>query len=162
MNDPNHDNDDVDSSDSDDAGPCIPRGAITHQQTKRRRLWEGEALEWERAKGHDVRGTTTTTKSYAAVDLNQFRNQEVGLGYQAKHVIRQKTHSDTMMEPSTRIVVDTTTKTKEEEETNRTQKQKKKREAKEEQDSPTVRLDRYLQCKGMRQFRKELESILSS
>jgi hypothetical protein len=69
-----------------------------------------------------------------------------------------------MMEPSTRIVVDTTTKSKKEEETGRTQKQKKKkkREAKEEQDLPTLRLDRYLQCKGMRQFRKELESILSS
>jgi hypothetical protein len=42
--------------------------------------WEGSHLELERQ---------NPVKSEAIVDLAQFRNYQIGVGYQAKHVVRQ-------------------------------------------------------------------------
>jgi hypothetical protein len=63
--------------------------------------WDGDDMELEHLKEtgrllKDGRGLSSQDQSqsasaYAAVDLSKFRNTEVGQGYQAKHVIRQKT-----------------------------------------------------------------------
>jgi hypothetical protein len=168
MNDPNQnhhfagedDNDDQSSkNDFDDAG--LPRRG---QPQRRGGLWEGEALEWERSKEHSDAKDQTTTAAYVAVDLNQFRNQEVGRGYQAKHVIRQKAHYVIEPPSSNSRIVDMTTK-KDTTDSNSSQRSKKRKNATNDSTTTTKkvsRLDRYLQCAGMRQFRKELESIVSS
>jgi hypothetical protein len=62
--------------------------------------WDGDNMELEHlresgrllkdGKGLPLQGSQSSS-AYAAVDLSKFRNTEVGQGYQAKHVIRQKT-----------------------------------------------------------------------
>jgi hypothetical protein len=105
-----------------------------------RRGWEGEHMELEREQPVEGAG------SFAAVQLEQFRNHQIGVGYQAKHVIRQKTA------PNSHIAIrDMTTCTMKETES----KSKKKR-------AVGSQLQRYLQNDGLRKFRKELSSIESS
>lgn len=103
--------------------------------------------------------------THAAVDLNQFRNTQVGKGYQAKHVIRQRLR----IEDSAVSVRDLTKKTLD---LNKRKSKKKPNEApsssfddhtkRNEKTSTATRLQNYLQCEGLRKFRRELESIDSS
>lgn len=83
--------------------------------------------------------------SVVAVDLGQFQNTEVGKGYQAKHVVRQKTA--------------TTTKTK-------TRTINDKFDVAQEKRSQTITkpidTKEFLKNDGLRAFRKEIESIISS
>src|SRR3569623_769458 len=73
----------------DSSGPVIP-----HQSASRsRKGWEGESLELQHEREAHHYNQSGTATSVVAVDLNQFRNTEVGKGYQAKHVIRQRTHA---------------------------------------------------------------------
>jgi hypothetical protein len=109
-----------------------------------RRGWEGDHMELEREQPIE-RGS-----SFAAVELEQFRNHQIGVGYQAKHVIRQKSA------PNSSIAIhDMTTATTKETES----EPKKKQKLQPEQSS---RLQHYLQSDGLRKFRKELSSIESS
>jgi hypothetical protein len=89
-------------------------------------------------------------KASAAVDISQFQNHEVGKGYQAKHVIRQKTGE----EPSVKI------KDMMSGEKNRADSKAKapKRSANEISE---IRAS-YMKSAGLREFRKEIEKILSS
>lgn len=149
-------------SDDDSAGPALPRGCV-----KQRGGWEGEELELERQLDPSIDAATATT--HAAVDLSQFRNTQVGKGYQAKHVIRQRSAAP-QLDPAVSIVQDRTKK----EETStaitsnsKTATKSKKRHAEElpskelSSTKTTRQLQAYLQCEGLRKFRKELESIHS-
>jgi hypothetical protein len=131
-------------SDEDSAPP--PSCAQYH---RRRGGWQGDDLELERKEPTDV-------APHTAVDLSQFRNTEVGKGYQAKHVIRQR--SATAAKEATMTVrdmtkVDTTAKKSKE------AKVKKRKSSRDDKKRPQQQLQRYLQCRGLRTFRKELAAI---
>jgi hypothetical protein len=78
--------------------------------------------------------------AHAAVDLSQFRNEEVGKGYQAKHVIRQ---AGTPSKASG--IVDMS----------------KKDESK-PKPKDTIEKETYLACRGMRNFIREVDKILEN
>lgn len=90
---------------------------------------------------------------HAAVDLNQFRNTVVGQGYQAQHVVRQKHGASTV------TIIDQTQPSASNSKKPPTKKSKKTKKKKQKLDP---RVARYLQVAGLRQFRKELESIVQS
>jgi hypothetical protein len=111
--------------------------------SRKRRGWEGDHLELERSvEAFDG------PSSHAAVDLEQFRNRQIGVGYQAKHVVRQRSAPD----PSIAIRDTTQEKTK----------KKKRKESNTNVNTvkePKTRLSKYLECEEMRNFRKELASM---
>jgi hypothetical protein len=154
------------NSSDDSAGPeglRLPRGGVT--AAKRRRGWEGEELELEREAPTIANGGDT----HAAVDLNQFRNVQVGKGYQAKHVIRQRSgkadttiiHDMTTTKPAPSTSSSKTSKKGPSKDTTTSHDAQQKQSSSKESSNMT-RLQKYLQCEGLRNFRKELDSIESS
>ena len=73
----------------------------------RRGGWEGEEMEMEHQRSHK----NDHQHTHAAVDLNQFRNTVVGAGYQAKHVVRQRTAASSSDLPVSRGTAAATTTT---------------------------------------------------
>ena len=132
----------------------LPRG-----MPKRRRGWEGEDMELQR-------DDAPAEAAHAAVDLGQFRNTEVGKGYQAKHVVRQRTGK---MEGNVVKVKDMTISSSRKKEGVKKSSQKSKmrktsrddgsRKRSSAEASKSERLKKYLKCDGLRRFRRELESI---
>ena len=124
---------------------------------KRRGGW-GEAMEL----AHTTTPTTTSgkttnnSKNNIVVDLNQFRNTEIGRGYQAKHVVRQRTATaeESLMKIKTinNTIIDPMA----------IQEQKQKQKQREQFAATTITLDELLENDGLRVFRKEIEIILSS
>lgn len=117
--------------------------------SNKRRGWDGDHLELNRQQ------PTEDLASHVAVDLSQFRNDQIGVGYQAKHVIRQRHVPNASVD----MTLDTTT--------NNTTHEKRKHEelGKVDAKSKSItgsRIQKYLKCDGLRQFRKELASIESS
>jgi len=160
----------------------MPRGLAP----KRRRGWEGEALELERDDA-----PASGKETHAAVDLQQFRNTEVGKGYQAKHVVRQRTgippakSEDAVQDmtiasgaPDTAADGHSTKKERSKKSSSRKSKKRKKRDSSpapkdkdydgkkrdrsssSKRNSKSERLEKYLKCEGLRNFRKEIESIV--
>jgi hypothetical protein len=131
-------------SDEDSAAPS------SAQYHRRRGGWQGDDLELERKDPTDV-------APHAAVDLSQFRNTEVGKGYQAKHVIRQRSAAakEAIMAVRDMTKVDTTVKKSKE------AKVKKRKSSRNDtsQQQQQQQLQRYFQCQGLRTFRKELAAI---
>ena len=78
--------------------------------------------------------------AHAAVDLSQFRNEEVGKGYQAKHVIRQAG-----AQPKASGIVDMS---------------KNKKDASKPKPNDISTTETYLACRGMRNFIREVDKIL--
>ena len=121
-------------------------------ESSRKRGWGGEELEMNHSREQLREGTST---NYTAVDLKQFHNTIVGVGYQAKGVIRQKYQLQEAVqvhdmradqkplgspsEPSKRKGNNTQTKR-----------------------SKLQRQERFIQCAGLREFRRQLEEILTS
>jgi hypothetical protein len=176
--------------------------AINAQE--RQRGWAGEEMEMEHQR-EELRRRKRRTESqnpqgrqeergeeekyYHAVNLEQFRNNQVGSGYQAKGVIRQRTAHDVNINildmskrpenlenpsMSRRLSDDDRGIRKDDDDdtssdissSRRNKKRKKhhknKRPRKEKKQKSNTRLiEKYLKCKGMRDFRKELEKILS-
>jgi hypothetical protein len=85
---------------------------------------------------------------HAAVDLSQFRNEKVGEGYQAKHVIRQKEAAPSKASG----IVDMSQRKKE---------SKQKVNAAAENDGLKAK-ESYLACRGMRDFIREVNKILEN
>ena len=83
----------------------------------------------------------------AAVDLQQFRNDEVGKGYQAKHVVRQKG-----VPSKASGIVDMSQRKEESMETTQTARS----------NAESITKESYLQCQGMRNFMREVEKILEN
>ena len=114
----------------------------------RHRGWAGEELEMNHTLDQNRHGSNS---KFAAVDLNQFRNTIVGVGYQAKGVIRQRSGSEAIKEKVTKH----SSAPKEalsKRAGNSTGKKPDKKQ----------RLESYLQCVGIREFRRQIEEILSS
>ena len=109
-------------------------------------------------------------QKFTTVDLSQFRNTEIGKGYQARGVIRQRNHSN---EHSATKVVNMMEAQKKDglnnESSHRQQQQQQHPSSsndvnrtnqtvtKHEMNTPSE----YLACKGIREFRKEIEKILN-
>jgi hypothetical protein len=157
------------SSDNDMGGNDLPAGVL-----RSRGGWEDtQNIEMEHqrerlrlAQGadqgtHDGATGSGVSINHAAVDLTQFRNEEVGKGYKAKHVVRQRDASLSMTsvvdmsggkfsnQPITSI------------KRNNDDKQNDSRD--ERKIEPTdVRHRTYLESKGMRDFMKEIDKILQT
>ena len=142
-------------SDNDKEEPRVKKG------------WAGEEMEMShrREQLRNTDHTRTSAQQYGTVNLEQFQNKEVGHGYQARGVIRQRTGL-----PSSNLnIVDMTMSKKnpqqEKEDTSassskekrRKRKSKRKRSGKEIPTDPT---EQFLRCTSLRDFRKELEKIL--
>ena len=89
---------------------------------------------------------SSAKSTHAAVDLQQFRNDEVGKGYQAKHVVRQKG-----VPSKASGIVDMSQR---KDESIETQKARSNTES--------ITKESYLQCQGMRNFMREVEKILEN
>lgn len=161
--------DDASSDGSDAAGPALPAGVL-----KTRTAWAGDQLEMDHTREHIRRGGADTdadhqASHHAAVDISQFQNTEVGSGYQARHVVRQKTGagSDGMkVRDMTGCVLSDTKDGGGKRESEKKIKNKSEPVAakrKRDDDHGKYKVaDEYLKCKGVREFRLELEKILSS
>lgn len=113
--------------------------------------WQGDHLELQHSM--DMRRSDTQhDDTVVAVDLSQFRNTEVGRGYQAKHVVRQKGLPEQEAVPRR----------------HRTPTQRDLDEGEPRHDTnPTERrtrrkLETYLECERLRCFRKKLAEIEAS
>ena len=103
---------------------------------------------------------------FQTVNLDQFRNNEVGKGYQARGVIRQNTGLASM---SNMKVIDMTKKPAEKQSTGIHEHDDDRRESKRRRGNKTQKkstaslcvVDEYLRNKPLRDFRKELQKILS-
>lgn len=142
--------------------------------SSRKRGWAGEDMEINHQYNYNIE--KHQDKSIAtAVDLSQFRNSQVGKGYQSKGVIRQRTIGNT--EDGDAIEVLDMTKKKGasneknsdkkyflEETSSRRKKRKKSKKKKDKRKNKVLEEDnneveKYLQCEGVRMFRKEIEKI---
>ena len=115
----------------------IPFGVL-----RKRKGWEGDEMELSHTREKLREGAREDTA--VAVDLKQFHNNKVGEGYQAKHVVRQRSG----VPKSTVEIVDMSSKAS---------KPKSKPEKKQDE-----RLAKHLRCNGVREFRRQLEEILKS
>mmetsp|Transcript_35430 Transcript_35430/g.75640 ORF Transcript_35430/g.75640 Transcript_35430/m.75640 type:complete len:182 (-) Transcript_35430:1943-2488(-) len=177
-----HQSDDSSSSD-DDTGPALPLGVL-----RSRGGWEDAnniEMEHQREKLRaaayvDERndGSRAKAPSHAAVDLAQFRNEEVGKGYQARHVVRQREASSS----SATGVVDMSggkfSRGKErgakaaesssvawkrqcdDDGADSASGRSKKDDRMRPPCTEDMRLESYLKCKGMRDFMKDIDQIL--
>ena len=165
---------------SDTGGPALPAGVL-----KSSTAWGGDNLELEHKRQRIRQGQDVAAAAdHTAVDINQFRNVEVGSGYQARHVVRQRTGNDGGSSGGAMKVRDMTggasaaaegrstsdrdgakgkekRKDKDAKAKASDKSSKRSRKHKAEKDEQNI-ADQYLKCKGVREFRLELEKILSS
>lgn len=117
-----------------------------------RQRWKGDDMELKRKNpGSD----------FKAVDFEEFRNYDVGKGYQAKHVVRQRVvenkNPTTIRPPPPESKSITSPSSKP------PPKSMKKRDHKTTTgESNQKKLKRYLQCEEFRSFRKEIENIATT
>ena len=158
------------SSDSSSSGDddvidhgILSRGVISQRQ----RGWQGESMELAHAAA--TAAQENKESSSAIVDLAQFRNQDIGQGYQAKFVVRQRTSKD---DKTGSHIVDMTKQPREEEGDDKSgrRRSKNKRSRRHDDDDDERKeskknisivnlLQMYLECDGLRQFRRELEKF---
>lgn len=108
---------------------------------------------------------TKKSQTAAAVDLSQFRNEEIGKGYQAKHVVRQREAAA----DSSGVVVDMSGGAfqsdgkKEKKKSSKKDKKssKRKRDTAGDKQETDSRLDTYLRCKGLKKFLEDIDKMLS-
>ena len=134
---------------NDDADDEKLLSSVPLEYSNKRRGWDGDHLELNRQQ------PTEDLATHVAVDLGQFRNEQIGVGYQAKHVIRQR------YVPNAPVVIDDTTQVT----ANSRTLEKRVHEALGKVDTKSksiARIHKYLKCNGLRKFRKELASIESS
>lgn len=129
----------IDEDDGSAGGPEMPRGVVG-----RRRGWQGEELELNHQK-EAFRSGKDKADTAVAVDIRQFQNHIVGEGYQAKHVVRQRT-----AQPASELKIQ-----------DMSGGANLQREQLKGQKSDTGARN-YIENSGLREFRKEIESILSS
>ena len=162
---------------SDAGGPALPAGVL-----KSSTAW-GDDLELRHKRERIRQGQDAAAAAeHTAVDINQFRNVEVGSGYQARHVVRQRTGNEegsgggmkvrdmtggasAAEARSTRDRDDAKGREKRKDKDAKgkasDESSKRSRKYKAEKDAQNI-ADQYLKCKGVREFRLELEKILSS
>ena len=149
----------MDHDSSSDDEHRLPPNVLTTQ----RRGWAGESLEIEHQR-QSLLSEEKNSQSATAVDLSQFRNEEVGRGYQAKHVVRQR---ETAVSSSVGMVdmsggaferSEKKSKSEKKKETKRKRDRDSDKGTKKKKDS---KLDSYLQSRGLETFLGEIESLLS-
>jgi hypothetical protein len=120
--------------------------------------WAGEEMEIAHQRGDS---SSSRKEKYQTVNLEQFRNNEVGNGYQARGVVRQKTGEM----GSKMNIIDMTKKQPQSDGSNDDKEAKKRRSKRQrisgQKDENMGSIDIFLQCQALRDFRKELEKILS-
>jgi hypothetical protein len=127
--------------------PSLPEGVLR----KRGAIWEGEEMELEHYREDRLSGEKRRKHDTAvAVDLAQFQNTAVGQGYQAKHVIRQRTVEEEPKRSITKLSI------KDEKSILRGNEAKAYSTT---AASELTGLNQLLQLKAMRDFRRELEKI---
>lgn len=150
-------------SDDDSTGPALPAGVLRSRggwadSYNLEMMHQQERLRDEHA--------APQGPSHAAVDLSQFRNEEVGKGYQAKHVVRQR---EATSSTTTGVVDMSGGKFSKKDGGESPSKKRRRGDAKTDGDAKTKdkkkqhmdeRLDSYLKCKGMREFMKDIDKIL--
>jgi predicted ATPase len=128
--------------------PSLPEGVLR----KRGAIWDGEEMELEHYREDRLSGEKRRKQDTAvAVDLTQFQNTAVGQGYQAKHVIRQRTVEE---EPKRSI-----TKISTKGENSTLIRNEAKAHSTSTAASELTGLNQLLQLKAIRDFRRELEKI---
>eukprot|EP00590_Aulacoseira_subarctica_P010349 CAMPEP_0172430058 /NCGR_PEP_ID=MMETSP1064-20121228/52914_1 /TAXON_ID=202472 /ORGANISM="Aulacoseira subarctica , Strain CCAP 1002/5" /LENGTH=135 /DNA_ID=CAMNT_0013175849 /DNA_START=242 /DNA_END=645 /DNA_ORIENTATION=+ len=92
-------NDFSEGDDDSKLGPSLPAGVLRRKGA----VWEGEEMELDHYR--EGRGSANKKRkdASAAVDISQFQNTVVGQGYQAKHVIRQRTNAATSIEKDQKL-----------------------------------------------------------
>jgi hypothetical protein len=150
----------MNASSSDDE-PRLPPNVLNSQ----RRGWEGESLEIEHQR--ESYGAGDKKSQTVAVDLSQFRNEEVGKGYQAKHVVRQREANDLSAGAG---VVDMSGGAFQSEKgdiisrrdkKSKKDKKKRKRDMEKNNGQKDNRLDSYLKCQGLEIFLGEIDKMLT-
>jgi hypothetical protein len=140
-----------------------------HRFLSRNKGWQGSNMEL----AHQMESHGKASQ-HAAVDIRQFQNTQVGKGYQAKHVVRQRQVDD----QDTKLVVQdmtlpTTTAATTSSSHGAGSSKEKKRRANQDQDQdvtttssrgggPKSKLQKYLSLPGLILFRGEVEDILNS
>lgn len=146
-----------------------------HPMPRAKKGWAGEEMEMNHQRDYLKQQTKSISggaaaPTFAAVDLNQFRNTEVGHGYQAKGVVRQKsmTHADTIdgknglvMKKDVIRKSDTCCSSTGEEgrDVDKGLHRKRKRRGEQVEHSKSSLTDKYLQSEGIRNFRRELKKV---
>lgn len=127
----------------------LPMHMVGH--SRKNKGWGGQEMEMD----HRLQQLRSSKDgdTVTAVDLKQFRNEEVGKGYQARGVVRQKTGNGTSQ---TMEIVDMTKKDKKGSGKS-AKKEKRKRDKKEAEEDGS---NKYLRCDSIRVFRKEIEKIV--
>lgn len=161
------------SSSEDEADRFIP---------KSNNGWGGNDMELEHQRQSFLEHKNKTS---AAVDISQFQNHEIGQGYQAKHVVRQRqapgatdaagndndnpTDKSKARGSNSRTPQRVTDMTQQEsqlatgdDKKSSSKKRKGAADTDTPPDNPRTRLKKYLTAPGMVAFRNELESLLSS
>ena len=162
------------------AGPALPAGGL-----KTRTAWSGAGddmeMEHQREQYRRARGGggAGLGGSATAVDLGQFRNTEVGIGYQAAGVLRQRTAASagqrTIELRDTTAAASGTGKRKRLQDGTREHyasdqgvfspeksSSRHRRGGNKSVTKPKKDIEMYIRSKGLREFRLELEKILSS
>jgi hypothetical protein len=149
------------SSSSSSSSQGVPRGAVGYRPQERRGGWEGEHLEREREREVDQDGAAApSSRAAVAVDLEQFRNYRVGEGYQARHVVRQRTAAPARHGAAGAGASGATeTADSDKRPSGRERRVAGDRQGKTPDGTPDE-LDRYLECEAFRTFRRELDKIL--
>jgi hypothetical protein len=156
------DNTTSDENDDDDLPSSHP--AVIAEMRRRRRQrqqhrggWQGEEMELQHKQNQQQDSSTKDVS--AAVDLKQFQNTEVGVGYQAKHVIRQRTSAGVAVTTTTT----TTTNNKQDVSTNNLKHKSKKMTYDHNNTAQVIPTkEEFVRNDGLRMFRKEIENILST
>jgi hypothetical protein len=133
------------SSDNDLVETNLPAGL------RSRGGWEdSNNIEMEHEKQATKRGLSSRN-NHAAVDLSQFRNDEVGKGYKAKHVVRQR---DATVSNASVIDMSGGKFSKPDSRT------KRHSDGTHQDNEDRNRREPYLESKGIRDFLREIEKIL--
>ena len=154
-----------DPGSSSDDEPRLPPNVLNSQ-----RGWAGGNLELEHQR-QSLAGDGEKKSRIAAVDLTQFRNEEVGKGYQAKHVVRQReavSASSGVLDMSGGVFESAHHHDKREKKPSKKDKKEKKsgkrkrdKEDKTAADQKDSQLEPYFKCRGLETFLSEVESMLS-
>jgi hypothetical protein len=137
-----NDDDHYDEFDLPSSHPAALAMASQQRRQTSHRGWQGDEMELQHQLEHQGKSTDVIT----AVDLTQFQNTQVGIGYQAKHVVRQR-----MASMSTAPIAIHTP-----------QPSKTTAVPKASATTNVPGKEDLLRNEGLRAFRKEIEKILSS
>jgi hypothetical protein len=179
----------IDSNDDDQkvqnplpAHMMVTGGSSSSSRVSRKRGWAGDEMEMKH-RMQQLSSTDSNQLAATAVDLSQFRNVEVGKGYQAKGVVRQRTFETSGMEQKLKVIdmskkaVSSDNDNINGDETNgknnkqsssgkrsshdkrKSRKQQRKREKDRDVYCQEEGINKYLRNENLRKFRKEIEKI---